>query len=438
MIRRELAIVCRARMTWIQAALSALLVGHGFVLAVDLFSAASRSAESSTLMRRELDPLLGIVRPTMGGLYLALSLLGPIAACRSIAIEKERRAWRSLLLATASPLRVCAAKLLASLISVLLQLVAPLVLLIAWLAVGGHLAAAETSVAVSAYAVYAVWVTAIAIAAAAWTDTLAQAAMVALTVIAASWAIDASEGFAALAWLGRALDWSVTTHLGPMDRGTFAPGAHLWMAAMTGGALALAYVGARFDLRAAVRLSGAAIAIVVATTIAAATGGVRSAVDATEDRRGSLPPAAVEALRRLDAPIELLIALDRDDARRRQMEADVLAKLRLARPDAKIEFAADDRETPIEGDRSEGYGKIVVRVGSNAKETYSASRRELVTLIFEAAGAPLPSWDQPEYPGWPLIVEGSRRTVLVALAYFLLPAIFLIAGVTLARSTRRK
>src|SRR5262249_3662194 len=52
-LRRELALVLRARVTWLQAALAALLVGHGFVLAVDLYTAGSRSAATGTLMARE-------------------------------------------------------------------------------------------------------------------------------------------------------------------------------------------------------------------------------------------------------------------------------------------------------------------------------------------------------------------------------------------------
>ena len=41
-MRREIAIALRARATWVAAALAALLTGHGFVLAVDLFSNANR------------------------------------------------------------------------------------------------------------------------------------------------------------------------------------------------------------------------------------------------------------------------------------------------------------------------------------------------------------------------------------------------------------
>src|SRR2546427_4952295 len=253
MLERELAIVLRARLTWLQAALSALLVGHGFVLAVDLYSAGSRSVAGARLMAREFDPLLGIVRPTLGGLYLAVSLLAPLVAARALAVEKERRTFRALLLQTGRPLGLVAAKSVAALAGVALQLIAPLVLLAVWRPARRPLAAAETATALLGYALYVAMVAAIAVAAAAWTETLAQAATLAVLVVAASWAIDASEGFAALAWLGRALDWSVTTHLYPMERGTLAVGACAWMIAAALGAFLLACVGVRYDLRPPVR-----------------------------------------------------------------------------------------------------------------------------------------------------------------------------------------
>jgi ABC-2 type transport system permease protein len=384
-MRRELAIVLRARMTWIQAALSALLAGHSFALAIDLFSAASRSAEASLLLRKELDPLLGIVRPMMGGIYLSLSLLAPIAAARPIAIEKERKAWKTLLLSSARPLRVTLSKVIAGASGVSLQLLAPLILLGAWRLAGGHLAFAETAVAISGYVFYALWVNAIASAAAAWTETLAQAATVALVVISASWAIDASEGFAALAWLGRALDWSVTTHLQPMDRGTIALGAYLWMGAMTLGALALTYLGARSDLRPPIRI-GLVVALAATTLFAASALGARGArYDVTEGARGSFSPSVVEGLRALDAPPSISIALDRDDARRRQLEIEVLEKLRLARPDFAIEFSSDARTAPAEVERDAGYGKITIKSGTVARETYAIG--EVVPRIFEVHAA---------------------------------------------------
>jgi hypothetical protein len=428
MLARELAIVLRARVTWLQAALAALLVGHGFVLALDLYSASSRSAGVQRLMAREFDPLLGIVRPTLGGLYLAISLLGPLVAARPLAVEKERGTFGALLLQTGAPMRLVVAKAEAAAVGVALQLIAPALLVAAWWAIGGHLGAAETLVAFLAYALYIGFVVAVAIAAAAWTDTLAQAATLALLVVAASWAIDASEGFAALAWLGRALDWSVTTHLGPMERGTLALGACLWMGVVALGALALAWVGVRVDVGRSRRLI--LVVVVLGATFAGGVAAhrVRRGFDATEDRRASLPPAAEHGLRQIPGRMSLEVYLDRDDARRQQLEADTLAKLRLARPDLEVMTPTDDQPDAAGPDRGEGYGRIVVHSGGRSRETYSTSRREIVTLLFEAAGRPLPDWSQREYPGYPLVVAGHRRTALAALAYLGIPFGLLGAG----------
>ena len=434
MFARELAIVLRAPVTWLQAVLAALLVGHGFVLAIDIYSAGSRSALAGRLMSREFDPLLGLVRPTLGGLYLALSVLGPLVAARPLAVEKERRTLGALLLQTGAPIRLAVTKAVAALAGVALQLVAPLILFAAWWGVGGHFGAAETAVAVLAYVFYLALVTAVSIAAAAWTDTLAQAATVAVLVIAVSWAIDASEGFAALAWLGRALDWSVTTHLGPMERGTVAVGACLWMAVMTLGALALACLGLRWDLDRRRRLAAAVLILLATTTAGALAHRVRSGFDVTEDRRASLPAAAVQGLRTLPAPVGIEVWLDRDDARRQQLESDTLAKLRLARSDLEVTTPTDGRPEPEEAARDDDYGRIVVHVGSAERETRSTSRREIVTLLFEAAGRPPPDWSQPDYPGHPIVIDGTRRTVLVMLAYLGIPLALLGVGWRATRS----
>jgi hypothetical protein len=437
MLARELAIVLYARITWIAAALSALLVGHGFILAIDLYTAGSRSVAASTLMAQRFDPLAGVVRPTLGGLYLAVSLLGPLVAARAIAVEKERHSFAALLLQTAAPARLVLAKALAAFLGVALQLIAPLALFLIWRALGGHLAFAETVVAVAAHTLYLAWVVALAVAASAWTATLAQAAVVALLVIAASWANDASEGFAALAWLGRAVDWSVTTHLQPMERGTIAVGATLWLWVMVAGALALAWLGVRSDWRRSGRALGLFAALILTLALGAAAHRVKPLIDVSERQRGSLPPAAARELRNISAPISVEVWLDRDDGRRQQLEADTLAKLRIARSDVQIAMPLDERAAPAEGEREAGYGRVVIDVGGVRRETYSTSRRELVTLIFEAAGRSLPDWSQPEYPGYPLIVEGRRRTAAVALAYAGLPLCLCALGWLFTR-TRRK
>jgi hypothetical protein len=438
MLARELAIVLRSPLTWLQACLSALLVGHGFVLAIDLYSAGSRSVQASTLMAREFDPLLGIVRPTLGGLYLSLSLLGPIAAARVLSIEKERRTLDALLLQTASPARLLLAKFTAALAGVGLQLAAPIVLLLIWRLLGGHLALAETAVPLFGYGLYAVLIVATALMAAAWTGTLAQAATLAVLLVVASWAIDASEGFAALAWLGGALDWSVSTHLAPFERATVAVGACGWIVLLAAAALVAAW-GALGTAGSRVQRAGLMIGVGVMTALACgAVQRVQQGFDLTELHRASLPSAVIRALRALPATLDLEVWLDRDDARRRQLESDALAKLRLARSDLQVRDPLDERPAPAEGEREPGYGRIVVHVGKSTRETYSTSRRELVTLIFDAAGRPVPDFSQHEYPGYPKIIAGGQRAFAGFAAYFGLPGTLLIAGWFSTRSRRRE
>jgi hypothetical protein len=222
-----------------------------------------------------------------------------------------------------------------------------------------------------------------------------------------------------------------------MERGTLAVGAVLWFVVFIAGALSLATLGARFDVRGR-RRAGAAFAIFAGVLLlGSAAHRARRVVDATELKRASLPPACALGLRALMRPIRLEVWLDRDDARRHQLEADALAKLRIALPDVEIATPLDDRPAPAEGEREPGYGRIVVDVGDARRETYSASRKELVTLVFEAAGRALPDWSQPEYPGHPLVVEGARRSAMLAVAYAGLPLLFVVIGWLVTRPTRR-
>jgi hypothetical protein len=66
-----------------------------------------------------------------------------------------------------------------------------------------------------------------------------------------------------------------------------------------------------------------------------------------------------------------------------------------------VSTPTDDRADFSETEHEEGYGRIVVHAGSRARETYSTSRREIVTLLLEAAGNPIPEWSDSQYPGYP-------------------------------------
>jgi len=254
-VRRELAIVLRAPVTWAIATISALLIGHGFVLAVDLYSASSRSALLSQLQVREMDPLAGIVRPTLGGLDLAISILVPLVAVRALAIEKERRTFGALCLEARSSNSVIIKKFLASLTATAPVLLCPLLLWTCFIWVGGTLDVIESAVAWFGEVLHLVLAVAIGTLAAAWTRTLAQAASLALVLSLSAWAIDASEGFAALAWLGGASAWSVEQHLAPFQRGILSLGSFAWLLTAIAGSLAVSFAGAQFCISSKMRVS---------------------------------------------------------------------------------------------------------------------------------------------------------------------------------------
>ena len=436
MLQRELKKALRSPLTWVVAAICAVLTGHGFVLAIDLFSAGARSVGAGTLLAPQFEPLAGIVRPSLGGPYVALSLLGPLVACRAIAVDKERRTWASLILMRGSSLGVVASATAASLAATLLPLLVLPALWVGWLAVGGHLAFAETAVALSGQVLYGGWLCLISIAVSAWSRTWAQAAAVVLVAVMASWALDTSTGFAALAWLGPWEQLSVSAQLVPFERGAASMGPALYFLSSGLGLFGAAWAGAALQLPFARRVALAVVFLAASLGCAAASTSISRSVDLTEGARLSLPPAQAKAVGALPGPVQIEVEMDRDDARRTQLENDFLFKLRLARPDLQVRFPRDGQ--PDTGSARDSYGQVRIHVGSQTSQTRGTSVEELTALVFEAAGQPLPDPSQAEYPGWPLVVEGPRRTALMAWAYLLIPGALAAVGMFSFRKQRRR
>jgi hypothetical protein len=435
LLRRELALVFGARVTWLVAAISALLVGHGFVLALDIYSAASRSARGHLLLQQAIDPLAGLVRPTLGGLYLATAILLPVIAARGLAIEKERRSYGALALRARSTHTVVIAKLVAALAAAALLLVPPVVLLVAFVACGGHLDALETVTGLLGHALDLTLITATSVAAAAATRTVAQATVLAIALSLGSWAIDASSEFAALAWMG-SLEWaSIGRRLDPMEHGVLHLGSLGWLLVASASATVVAIVVARIE-HTARRWWIAGSIVLVTVLLLTALGTVHRGYDWSEDRRQSFPLAVVDALRELPDDITVDIWLDRDDNRRTELERGPLAKLLLARPDVALHMPLDAESGALVS-RDADYGRVVVHVGERARDTRSSSDEELVGVIFEAAGRAMPRWAEPPYPGYPFVAEGATRTALVVLAYLIVPLALVVFGLFITRSRRR-
>src|SRR5262249_13573239 len=77
LLMKELREVLGGRALWTMLLILCPLVGYSFVQAVSLFSEASAAARDQPQLGSGLSPLDGVLVPTFGALYLAVTLLFP-------------------------------------------------------------------------------------------------------------------------------------------------------------------------------------------------------------------------------------------------------------------------------------------------------------------------------------------------------------------------
>src|SRR5215470_19447519 len=96
LVAKELAEVISGRALWTMLLLVCPLVGFSFIQAVSLYGEASVAAQQSPVLATSLSPLDGILVPTFGAFYVAVTLLFPFVAIRALGQEKETGTLRML------------------------------------------------------------------------------------------------------------------------------------------------------------------------------------------------------------------------------------------------------------------------------------------------------------------------------------------------------
>jgi len=96
LLAKELRDIVSGRALWTMLLILCPLVGYGFFQAVALYGEASSAARDAPVLATGLSPLDGVLVPTFGALYLAVTLLFPFVAIRSLGREKETGALRLL------------------------------------------------------------------------------------------------------------------------------------------------------------------------------------------------------------------------------------------------------------------------------------------------------------------------------------------------------
>jgi ABC-2 type transport system permease protein len=412
LIRKELWGVVGGRALWAMLLLVCPLIGYSYFQAVSLYAEASAVGQQSVVLT-SLSPLDGVLVPTFGAFYVAVTLLFPFVAIRVLGIEKETGALSLLVQLPYRPATLVAVKLLSILAAWLIVSMPVMSTLLIWKLSGGHLALAETANLVLGHLIYGMLVGAIALFAATVAESSATAAIIALAFTIGSWVLDFT-----LAGQPGWLDWvarlSLTQVLRGFELGLMSLGLVVGVLAIVGGFAALAGIWLPPGTRVRRKLlrSGRCIAAIAAMVVLATQIGF--SLDMTEDRRNSFARADQNLLATLTDPLAITVHLAPEDPRYVDLQRNVLAKLERTMPNVSVRLAGA-RSWFAVSRNDESYGEVTYRYGARTDSSRSTSPREILPLIYGLAGlAPPPPVPGADYPGYPLIADGLAALVWLA------------------------
>ncbi|OKO84124.1 hypothetical protein AC630_09450 [Bradyrhizobium sp. AS23.2] len=399
------------------------LVGYSFVQAVALYSESSAAALQSPVLARSLSPLDGILVPTFGSFYVAVTLLFPFVAIRVLGQEKETGALRLLIQLPYRRSTLVLAKLCAVLTGWLLVSIPALSALALWIILGGHLAAPETLNLLFGHLLYGLLVGGIGLFAATISDNSATAAIVALAVTIGSWVLDFTLAGRS-GWSAWFAQLSLTQTLRPFEEGLLSAGLVLGIATVIAGLTALTIIWLLPGSHRRTKFARSLVCLLMIVLALGAATQVRKSVDVSEDRRNSFSAADERLLATLRLPLVITVNLAPEDPRYIDLRRNVLAKLERAMPDVAIVLAGARQNAP----GSPGaYGQIKYIYGNRSDVSRSTSPREILPLLYALAGAqpPAPGAGE-EYPGYPLVASADPTLLwffvglplLIALAWW--------------------
>ena len=404
LLAKELAGIASGRALWTMLLLVCPLVGHSFVEAVSLYSEASASALQSPVAATTLSPLDGILVPTFGAFYVAVTLLFPFVAIRVLAEEKESGSLRLLIQLPYRSSTLVLAKLGAILAAWALVSFPAISTLAIWLVLGGHLAPSETLNLLFGHLLYGLLVGAIALFAATISESSATAAIIALATTIGSWVLDftlaGSSGLSA--WLAQL---SLTQTLRTFEQGLLSVGQVLGMSSVICGLVALSSVWLPPGLPAGAKLVRSVPYVLMTVVALAAATQIGKSVDVAEDGRNSFPLADQQLLATLRLPLVITVNLAPEDPRYIDLRRNVLGKLQRAMPNVSVVLA--NRRQDLSG-KSDAYGEIEYVYGGRSDVSRSTSPREILPLLYALAGAKPPApMPGAEYPGYPLVANAD-------------------------------
>jgi len=418
---KEVGELLSGRALWTMLLMLCPLVGYSFFQAAALYDEASGAARDQPVLATSLSPLDGIIVPTFGALYVAVTLLFPFVAIRALGREKETGALKLLVQLPYQIPTLVAAKLTAISFAWLIAVIPVATALLLWLSFDGHLNPLETSNLFLGHLLYGLMIGAIALFAAAISDSSATAAIVTLGFTIGSWVLDfALAGQSGtLGWISRL---SLTQALRTFEQGLFSVTVVLGMFAAIASFAALAAIWLHPGTSLRKRLARTILCVGLAGILLAVATQLRKSSDVSEDKRNSFPAADQQALAGLNEPLIITVHLAPEDPRYVDLQRNVLSKLERIVPNVTINLATTGQSV-IGSSGEVSYGEIEYSYGGHLAKSRSTSHREALPLIYGLAGIPVPTPQSgEEYPGYPLVADGW-----IALPWFFVALPLLIA-----------
>jgi hypothetical protein len=408
----ELWEILDGRALWTMLLLMCPLVGYSFFQAISLYGEASAAGQQSPVLASSLSPLDGVLVPTLGAFYVAVTLLFPFVAIRVLGQEKESGALRLLIQLPYRPPSLIAAKLVAVVAAWVVASMPALSALVVWKLFGGHLSGPETLSLLIGHLLYGLLVGTIALFAASVSESAATAAIVTLAFTIGSWVLDFT-----VAGRPGILDWiahlSLTQVLRTFEQGLLSVGLVVGIGAALCGFAALATIWLPPGISFRTKLLRSTVCVLATAAVLGLATQMKLSIDITEDQRNSFASADQHLLATLAGPFVMTVHLAPEDPRYADLQRNVLAKLERVLPNMSIRLAGGHQSLPTNaGDDS--YGEVEYTYGSRSDISRSSSPREILPLLYRLAAVTLPApVPGADYPGYPLAANGE-----VALLWF--------------------
>ena len=423
LLGKEVRELVSARATLVFALALGPLVGHAFTTAVSTYSEMSGGGGGPAALAQGLSPLDGIVVPTFGAYAIAVTLLFPFVAIRLLSAEKESGALDLLVQSRFAVTRMILAKMGTLLAASLVSWLAGAVALALWLSYGGHVDGSELASVLVGHFLRAAVITAVALAAAAVSDTAATAAVIALAFTLGTWALDfIAQVKGGLAQ--RVAAFTPESALRTFERGELSLAVVGVSLAVIVGLTVLAGVWLHPGRRASWRWSRSAGTLAVGALCAIGLARARASWDLSEDRRNSFSPADERALRQIKEPLEVTVYLAPEDPRLVDLQREILRKLERTVRDVRVTFAARS-STGIFEKPGEHYGEVWYQIGGRKAMSRSATEPIVLELLDSLAGVPAPKHgDEGEgvYSGYPLVAKPTAASPLLYVCWPILVA----------------